>query len=103
MASEAVKRILEAEAEADKRSAEARAKADSIVTEAERKASITVQKRLTDAKTETGKLRDENRRRLEEYTNKAEEDCAAKLAELEKTAASNSDKAVEAIISGFFS
>lgn len=103
MASEAVKRILEAEAEADRRSAEARAKADGIVTEAERKASIAVQKRLTDAKTETGRIRDENRRRLEEYTNKAEEDCAAKLAELEKTAASNSEKAVEAIISGYFS
>ena len=84
-------------------SEEARAKADGIVTEAERKASIAVQKRLTDAKTETGKLRDDNRRRLAEYTDKAEKDCAAKLGELEKTAASNSDRAVEAIISGYFS
>lgn len=103
MASEAVKKVLEAEAEADKRSAEARAKADGIVTEAERKASIAVQKRLTDAKTEISNLRDENRRRLDEYTKKAEEDCAAKLNELENTAGSNSNKAIEAIISEYFS
>lgn len=103
MASEAVKKILEAEAEADRKSAQARARADDIVTAAERDASIAVQKRLTDAKTEIGRQREENSRKLEEYTAKAEEECAARLDELEKTAASNTDKAVEAIISRYFS
>ena len=103
MASEAVKRILAAEAEADKKSAQARARADEIVTDAEQKASIAAQKRLTDAKTEMSRLREENNRRLAEYTGKVDEECAAELSKLEKTATANSGKAVEAIIGRFFS
>ena len=103
MASEAVKKILEAEAAADKRSAEAGVRAEEIVSSAKSKASIAVQKRLTDAKTELGKLKDKNKKKLDEYTAAAEEKCSSQLGKLADTASANSDKAVEAVIKAYFS
>ena len=103
MASEAVKQILNAEAEAGKRSSEARVRADEIVSDAERNASIAVQKRLTDAKTELSRLKEENSKRLGEYTRSAEEKCSETLRGITSAAKANTDKAVEAIINGYFS
>ena len=103
MASEAVKQILNAEAEADKRSSEARVKAEEIVSDAEKNSSIAIQKRLTDAKTELSKLKNQNAAKLEDYKRKAEAKCSEKLSGITSSAKANTDKAVEAIINGYFS
>ena len=103
MASEAVKQILNAEAEADKRSSEARVKAEEIVSDAEKNSSIAIQKRLTDAKTELSKLKNQNAAKLEDYKRSAEEKYSETLRGITSAAKANTDKAVEAIINGYFS
>lgn len=103
MASETVKKILEAEAEADRKNADARSRAEEIISSAESKAAVAVQKKLTEARTECDRIRSANRERLAEYTGKAEEKCSRILGELKDSAEKNMDKAVESVINGFFS
>ena len=88
MASETVKKILEAEASSERRNAEARQKSEEIVSDAQRKAAIAVQKRLSDANAEAAGLREEVRKKA--------------LDEIRKRAKDNSEKAIKAIIDGFF-
>ena len=84
MASESVKRILDAEAEADRKTMDARKRADEIVTQAQRNGAVAVQKKLS------------------KYAENAEKECSEKLDELRDRSTKNSDKAVSAIISEFF-
>lgn len=102
MASEAVKKILAAEAESDKKTADARRKAEDIVNEAQRQASLAVQKKLTEARSETEKIRSADQKRAEEYRTKAEKENSQELERIRKKAESNYDKAAKAIISEFF-
>lgn len=102
MASETVKKILEAEAEADRMTAQARKKAEEIVTDAHQKSAVIRQKKLAEAKSEAEKIRQSNAGRLKEYSEKAEKDCTDALEKLKQKAQKNSDKAVSAVIDSFF-
>ncbi|HOO05325.1 MAG TPA: hypothetical protein PLH83_02345 [Ruminococcus sp.] len=102
MASETVKKILEAEASSERRNAEARQKSEEIVSDAQRKAAITVQKRLSDANAEAAGLREEVRKKAAEHSAAAEKECQTTLDEIRKRANDNSEKAIKAIIDGFF-
>lgn len=103
MASETVKKILEAEAEAEKKNADARRRAEEIVNSAQSKAAVAVQKKLTEAMSESDKIRQENRNKLSEYVSEAEKACNDMLDSLRSNAENNMDKAVDSIIKGFFS
>ncbi len=102
MASDAVKKVLSAEMSADKLNAEARRKAEDIVNSAHQQAAVAVQKKLAEAKSEADKIRKSNSAKLAEYTENAEKDCAEKLDIIRRQAESNTDKAVNAVISSFF-
>ena len=103
MASETVRRILAAEADADKLTSEARGRADDIITKAQQDAAITVQKRLSDAKAEADRIRLENEKKLDGYKKQKQEEYAMQAAKLRVSCDKNMDKAVESVISGFFS
>ena len=103
MASETVKKILEAEAEAEKRNADARRRAEEIINSAKSKAAVAVQKKLTEAMSESDKIRKENQSRLSDYISEAAAECNKTLEALESSAEKNMDAAVDSIIKGFFS
>ena len=102
MSSETVRKILLAEADSDKKNAEARRKSDEIISDAERYSSIAIQKKLGEANTELSRKRSENAVKLEEYTRKADDECSKLISEIEINAVKNTDKAVDAVINGFF-
>lgn len=102
MASDAVKKILTAESEADRLNANARRKAEDIVSSANQRAVVAVQKKLAEAKSETERIRKSNSGKLVEYTEKAEKECAEKLAVIGRQVEKNTDNAVRAVISSFF-
>lgn len=103
MASEAVKKILSAESEADRLNAEARKKAEEIINSAEQQAVVAIQKKLAEAKTEAEKIRKSNNVKIAEYTENAEKECAGILENIRSNSEKNADKAVDAVISSFFS
>ena len=103
MASETVNKILEAEAEAEKRNADARRRAEEIINSAKSKAAVAVQKKLTEAMSESDKIRNENQSRLSDYISEAAAECNKTLEALENSAEKNMDAAVDSIIKGFFS
>lgn len=103
MASETVNKILEAEAAADKKNAEARHRAEEIVRNAESKASIAIQKKLSEAKAESDRIRQDNKNKLAEYTAEAESRCEEQLKALTDSAEKNMTAAVDTIIKDFFS
>lgn len=102
MASDAVKKILSAEQTADKLNADARRKAEDIVSSAKQKAVVAVQKKLSEAKSETEKIRESDNVKLAEYTENAGKECAEKLDIIRRQAENNADKAVNAVIDRFF-
>ncbi len=102
MASDAVKKILSAEQTADKLNADARRKAEDIVSSAKQKAVVAVQKKLSEAKSETEKIRESDSVKLAEYTENAKKECAEKLDIIRRQAENNADKAVNAVIDRFF-
>ncbi len=102
MASESVKRILDAEAEADRKTADARKRAEEIITEAKQNGVVAVQKKVAEAKAESEKRKRSDQERLKKYAENAEKECGERLDELRDQLSKNSDKAVSAIISGFF-
>ena len=102
MASDTVKKVLAAEADSEKQNALARQQAEEIVSEAERKAAITIQKRLSDANAEAARLREEGRKKAADHAAAAEEECQKSLEEIRRRVQENSDKAVQAVIDGFF-
>jgi vacuolar-type H+-ATPase subunit H len=102
MASEAVKKILEAEALSDKKNAEARRQRDDIISSASGKSSLAIQKRLSDAHSELSKLKSDYDKKLEEYKKNAEVECQKKIDSIRQQAEKNMGKAVDEIINRYF-
>ncbi|PWJ15258.1 hypothetical protein [Ruminococcus flavefaciens] len=102
MASEAVKKILEAEALSEKKNAEARRRREDIISSASGSSSLAIQKKISEAASEVSKLRQTYSSKLESYKHNAEAECQNKISEIKKLAGSNTDKAVDEIIRRFF-
>ncbi|MBR1430908.1 hypothetical protein [Ruminococcus sp.] len=102
MASEAVKKILEAEALSEKKNAEARRRREDIISSASGSSSLAIQKKISEAASEVSKLRQAYSSKLESYKYNAEAECQNKISEIKKLAGSNTDKAVDEIIRRFF-
>ena len=102
MASEAVKKILEAEALSEKKNAEARKQRDDIISSASGKSSLAIQKKLSDAHSELSKLKSEYDKKLEEYKKNAEAECQKKIDSIRQQAEKNMGKAVDEIINRYF-
>ena len=102
MASEAVNRILSAEADVEQKNTEARQRSEELVSEAKGRASRTIQKRLGDAAVEAGRIRGEYEKKLEEYTREAEKACDTELDRIRSASDRNMKAAVDRIIAEFF-
>ena len=102
MASEAVKKILEAEALSDKKNAEARKKRDEIIETASGSSSLAIQKKLSEAHAEVAKLKADFDEKFKAYEKKAEEDCEKNIDSIKQKAENNMASAVDEIISRFF-
>ena len=102
MASEAVKKILEAEALSEKKNAEARKQRDEIISTASGKSSLAIQKKLSDAHSEISRLKSEYDKKLEGYKKKAEDECQKKIDDIKQQAEKNTGKAVDEIINRYF-
>ncbi|MDE5764834.1 MAG: hypothetical protein K2I00_07690 [Ruminococcus sp.] len=102
MASEAVNRILNAEAEADKKIADARRRAEEIIEQAHQQGAVTIQKRIADARAETEKIRKSNNENLSKYWKNADRECEKSLELLRNQVNNNTEKAVSAITDRFF-
>ena len=102
MASEAVKKILEAEALSDKKNAEARKKRDEIIDAASGSSSLAIQKRLSEAHSEIAKLKADFDEKLKVYEKKAESECEKNIDSIKQKAEKNMVSAVDEIISRFF-
>ena len=99
MASESVKKVLEAEAESDRKISEARQRSDEIIKEAERNSALAIQKKLGEASAEAVKLKIDYEEKLKAYT---EKECQRKISDIKSKSEKNTDNAVEAIIKEFF-
>ena len=102
MASEAVNRILNAEAEADKKIADARRRAEEIIEQAHQQGAVTIQKRIADARAETEKISKSNNENLSKYWKNADRECEKSLELLRNQVNNNTEKAVSAITDRFF-
>ena len=102
MASEAVKKILEAEALSDKKNAEARKKRDEIIDAASGSSSLAIQKRLSEAHSEVEKLNADFDEKFKAYEKKAESECETNIDSIKQKAEKNMASAVDEIISRFF-
>ncbi|MBP5379442.1 MAG: hypothetical protein J6Y64_07880 [Ruminococcus sp.] len=102
MASEAVKKILEAEALSDKKNAEARKKRDEIIDSASGSSSLAIQKRLSEAHSEVAKLKADFDVKLKAYEKNAEAECEKNIESIKQKADKNMASAVDEIISRFF-
>lgn len=102
MASETVKKILEAEAESERKTAEARKRREDILNEAEGGSARAIQKKISEATSDSGKVKSEYNVKIEEYRKKAEAECDEQLEAIKLQADKNMDKAVSAIIDKFF-
>ena len=102
MASESVKKILEAESKSEKKNADARLRAEEIVREAEKYASIAVQKKISQAYDEVQKIRDEYAKSAEAYRKTAESECQKKIKSITELAEKNTTRAVDAVIDKYF-
>ncbi|MBO5103810.1 MAG: hypothetical protein J6B74_01930 [Ruminococcus sp.] len=102
MASEAVKKILSAEADSDRKISDARKRSDDIIAEAERYSAIAVQKKISVAASESEKIRDEYRKKAEIHARQAERECIEKIGVISALAEKNMNNAVNAVIDEFF-
>lgn len=102
MASEAVKKILEAEAESGRKTAEARQRSENMINSAVGSSAHTVQKKLSEASAESEKEKAGYLAKLASYTENVENECRMKLKELSAIADSNMEKAADAIIAKYF-
>ena len=102
MASETINKILEAEAEAERRTSEAKQRRDKLINDAQGKASLAVQKSLSEAAKEAGRMKTDIGAKLSAYRSEAEEECDKKIDDIRRKAGKNMDKAVEAIIGEYF-
>ena len=102
MASESVKKVLEAEAESDRKISEARQRSEEIISEAERNSALAIQKKLGEASAEAAKLKVDYEEKLKAYTEKANAECQRKISDIKAKSEKNTDNAVAAIIKEFF-
>ena len=102
MASEAVNKVLSAEAGANRKTAEARETAENIITEAEKYSALAIQKKISLAVTEMEKVRDDYKKRLDVYSEKSNKKCSEKILEIRSGAEKNMENAVSAVIKEFF-
>lgn len=102
MASEAVKKILAAESDSGQKISEAKKRKEEIISDAEGRSAMTIQKKLSEAATESARIKQDYDRRLEEYTKETEARCSGEIEDIRRIAGQNMDKAVEAVISRFF-
>ena len=102
MASEKIKKILEAEALSDKKNAEARRHRDEIIEAASGSSSLSIQKKISEAAAEAAGIKADFSKKAEEYKEKAGSECEKKLSELKSIAEKNMDKAIGALISSYF-
>ena len=102
MASEAVKKILEAESESNRKISEARQKSKEIIRDAQGGASLLIQKRISEANTAALKSRSEYADKLGEYTRNAQAECDKQIAAIQQQAQQNMSGAVDEIIAKFF-
>lgn len=102
MASEAVKKILAAESNSGQRILEARKLKEEIINDAQGKSALTMQNKLSEAGTESARIKSEYSVRLQKYTENIDAECNRKIEEIRKTADENMNNAVEAVISRFF-
>ncbi len=102
MASESIKKILEAEAAANKKMAEARQSCEDRINNASGSAASAVQKKLGEAAAESEKERNDYQAKLVSYTENAEKECARKLNEISAAAEKNMSKAADMIIEKYF-
>ena len=98
MASEAVKKILEAESESNRKISEARQKSEEIIRDAQGGASLLIQKRISEANTAALKSRSEYADKLGEYTRNAQAECDKQIAAIQQQAQQNMSGAVDEII-----
>ncbi|MDE5582553.1 MAG: hypothetical protein K2J08_02455 [Ruminococcus sp.] len=102
MASEAVRKILEAEADSEKKNSEALKRSDEIISEAERYSALAVQKKISEALAESAKIREEYRKKLAVRNEKTEADCLAEISKIRFQAEKNAENAINAVIERFF-
>ena len=102
MASEAVKKILEAEALSDKKISEARRQRDDIISKASGQSSLAIQKKLGEAHTELSRLKADYDKKFEQYKKNAEAECQNKIESIRQQAEKNMDRAVDEIIGRYF-
>ncbi|MCR4638084.1 hypothetical protein [Ruminococcus sp.] len=102
MASEAVRKILEAEALSDKKNAEVRKKRDEIIEAASGSSSLAIQKRLSEAHSEIARLKADYDKSLNDYEKQAESECEKNINSIRQKAEKNMSSAVDEIISRFF-
>ena len=102
MASEAVSKILAAEAGSAQKTAEARKRRDEMIENAMGNSSIAIQKKLGEATKESDRIRSDYGKKLDEYRKNAENEYNKQLEALKMTSEKNMDRAVSEIISKFF-
>ena len=102
MASEAVNKVLSAEAQSNRKTAEARKTAENIITDAEKYSAIAIQKKISQASAEMEKVRSDYTKRLDVYSEQADKKCVEKIAEIRLNAEKNMENAVSAVIKEFF-
>lgn len=102
MASEAVKKILSAEADSDRKNADARKRSEDIIVEAERYSALAVQKKISAAAAESEKIREEYRKKSDIHAQQAEKECLEKIDNIKARAEKNMNNAVNAVIEEFF-
>lgn len=102
MASEAVKKILSAEADSNRKNADARKCSEDIIMEAERYSALAVQKKISAAAAEYEKIREEYRKKSDIYAQKVNADGLKQIENIRMQAEKNMSNAVNAVIEEFF-
>ena len=102
MASEAISKILAAEAESNRKNAEARQRKEQLINDAMGNSARTIQKKLGAATAASHKMRTELDEKLSEHRKHAEEECQKEIARLKQLSEKNMDSTVDEIIKKFF-
>ncbi len=102
MASEAVNKILAAEADSNRKTAEAKQRRDELINNANGDAARAIQKKLGDATAASHRMRTELDAKLSDHKKRAEEKCHKDIEQLKLISEKNMDKTVEEIIRKFF-
>lgn len=102
MASEAIKRILEAESEVNKKNAEARKRKDEIINNAVGNSALIIQKKIGEANAESNRQRIEYDKMLASHREKAEAELEKDLENLKDISEKNMSRTIEEIINSIF-